>query len=70
MLKDYLTEKNISFSEKLTDIDEAAREEMSKESGGFSGVPFTVVTFDDGRKETVVGFDKGRFQTILTGQNI
>lgn len=65
MLKDYLDSKNLSFIEKLIDVDEAAREEMSKESGGFSGVPFTVITLDDGRKETVVGFDKGKLDSIL-----
>ena len=41
MLKDYLESKNITYSEKLVDQDDVAREEMSKVSGGFLGVPFT-----------------------------
>ena len=51
MLKDYLKEKNISFTEKLVDQDEAAKDEMMTASGGFLGVPFTQVTKDDNSKE-------------------
>lgn len=65
MLKDYLKEKNISFIEKLVDQDEAAKNEMSSVSGGFLGVPFTVIVKDDGDKQTVVGFDKGKIDSIL-----
>lgn len=65
MLKKYLTEKNISFTEKLVDQDDAAKNEMIKESGGFLGVPFVVVAKDDGSKETIVGFDKRKINSIL-----
>ncbi len=65
MLKDYLKEKNFSYAEKLVDTDDAAREEMMASSGGFLGVPFTIITLDDGRKETVLGFDKGKLNTLL-----
>ena len=64
-LKDYLTSKNIPFSEKLVDMDEKAKEEMATLSNGFLGVPFTVITKDDGTKETVVGFDQGKINSIL-----
>jgi glutaredoxin len=64
MLKDYLTSKNVSFTEKLVDTDEAAREEMMAASGGFLGVPFTIIV-KDGTKETIVGFDKGKLNQIL-----
>jgi len=64
MLKDYLASKNIAFSEKLVDMDEAARQEMSANSGGFLGVPFTLIIKDDGTKETVLGFDRGRIDDI------
>lgn len=67
MLKDYLREKGISFSEKLVDTDEAAREEMMASSHGFLGVPFTIVAKDDGSKETILGFDKGRVDALLSG---
>ncbi|MCX6705184.1 MAG: glutaredoxin family protein [Candidatus Woesebacteria bacterium] len=65
MLKDYLKEKNITFIEKLVDLDETAKTEMAASSGGFLGVPFIVITKDDGIKETVVGFDKGKIDSIL-----
>ena len=66
MLKDYLTEKNISFNEKLVDQDDFAKEEMAKVSGGFLGVPFTLVVKNDSTKETIIGFDKGRVDSIFS----
>jgi len=65
MLKDYLKEKGIAFSEKIVDQDDKARDEMVAASGGFMGVPFTVIVKDDGTKETVVGFDKGKIDEVF-----
>ena len=65
MLKDYLIVKNVVFVEKLVDQDESARNEMIAESGGFLGVPFSVITKDDGTKETIIGFDKGKLEKVL-----
>jgi glutaredoxin 3 len=65
MLKEYLTQKNIPFVEKMVDQDEKARDEMAGYSGGFLGVPFTMVVKDDGNRETIVGFDKGRLEQVL-----
>ncbi len=65
MLKDYLTEKGFTYNEKLVDQDDAAREEMSKESNGFLGVPFSLLRKDDGTKATIIGFDKGRIDELL-----
>ncbi len=65
MLKEYLSSKNISFEEKLVDQDEMVKDEMVKDSGGFLGVPFTVVTKDDGTKATIIGFDKNKVNEIL-----
>jgi len=64
MLKDYLTQKNISYTEKMVDVDDKAREEMMSISGGFLGVPFTVIV-KDGTRETVIGFDKGKLNSLL-----
>lgn len=66
MLKDYFTEKGAAYTEKLVDQDDVAREEMTKESNGFLGVPFTVITKDDGTKEHIIGFDKGKLDTAFT----
>ena len=65
MLKDYLSEKKISYTEKLVDQDDLAREEMANVSGGFLGVPFSLVVKDDGSKNTIIGFDKNRVNEIL-----
>ena len=65
MLKDYLASKNILFTEKLVDMDENAKTEMIGISNGFLGVPFTLITKDDGTKETVMGFDKGKIDKII-----
>jgi len=65
MLKDYLKERDIGYEEKLVDQDDLARDEMVKVSNGFLGVPFSVITKNDGAKETVIGFDKGRLDSIL-----
>lgn len=64
MLKDYLKEHGIEFTEKLVDQDDEAREAMMRDSGGFLGVPFAVIE-NDGSKDTVIGFDKSKFDTIL-----
>lgn len=65
MLKEYLDGKSISYTEKLVDQDDAAREEMTKASGGFLGVPYSIITKDDGTKENVIGFDKGKINSVL-----
>lgn len=65
MIKDYLKLKDISFEEKLVDQDESAKLEMEQISGGFLGVPFTVIYKDDGKIETVIGFDKGKLEQVL-----
>jgi len=64
MLKSYLKEKNVAYTEKVIDQDDAAREEMAKASGGFLGVPFTVVK-KNGETETIIGFDKGKVNSVL-----
>jgi hypothetical protein len=65
MLKDYLSSHNITYIEKLVDQDEKSRDEMMEASGGFLGVPYTVIVKDDGSKDSVIGFDKGRLTGIL-----
>lgn len=65
MLKDYLNSKLITFVEKLVDQDEEAKKEMMGISGGFMGVPFSVIIKNDGTKESIIGFDKGKLDKIL-----
>ena len=65
MLEDYLKEKNFAYTERLVDTDEAAKAEMIASSGGFLGVPFVIISLDNGVKETVLGFDKGKINSVL-----
>jgi len=64
LLKDYLNEKGATFTEKLVDQDDNAQKEMLSVSGGFQGVPFTLIE-NEGKKETIMGFDKGKFESML-----
>ena len=65
MLKDYLSQSGIAFENFFVDQDERAKEDMMAASGGFLGVPFTVITKDDGTRETVLGFDKNKLNQVL-----
>ena len=64
MLMSYLRDKNLVFAEKKVDQDKEAEKEMIQISGGFLGVPFTVVE-KSGVRETVIGFDKNKLDKIL-----
>lgn len=64
MLMSYLEENNIDYTKKMVDQDEVARDEMTEISGGFLGVPYTVVE-KDGNMEKVVGFDKNKLNEVL-----
>lgn len=68
MLKDYLEKKGVSYTEKLVDQDDAAREEMAKKSGGYLGVPFSIVHLDSGGEKQIVGFDEKLFGEALLGK--
>jgi len=65
MLKTYLDEKGVGYTEKLVDQDDVARDEMMSISGGFLGVPYSVVVKEGGEKEKIIGFDKGKFNEVL-----
>jgi glutaredoxin-like YruB-family protein len=62
--KEYLDSKSISYETVLVDQDAKAAEEMVKISNQM-GVPFTVITKDDGGQETILGFDKDRINQAL-----
>jgi glutaredoxin len=65
MLTDYLNGKNIQFTEKRVDADKEAEKEMMGISGGFLGVPFTVIEKDN-NKETIIGFDQNKFDSVFS----
>ena len=64
MEAEYLESRGIKFEEIYVDKDPKAVQEMIAESGQM-GVPFTVITKDDGSKITMLGFDKQKLDTAL-----
>lgn len=64
MESEYLNSKGIKFEEIYVDQDPKAAEEMVKISGQM-GVPFTIITKDDGSQVTVLGFDKDKINQAL-----
>ena len=64
MEAEYLNSKGVKFEEIYVDKDPKAVEEMMAESGQM-GVPFTVITKDDGSRVTILGFDKQKLDIAL-----
>jgi len=62
--KAFLAAHNLDFSEIHVDQDQTAAEEMFKISGQL-GVPFTVITQDDGTEIGILGFDQPRLSAAL-----
>ena len=62
--KEYLDSKGLKYTNIFVDQDAKAAEEMVKISGQM-GVPFTVITHDDGSKDTILGFDKEKINSSL-----
>lgn len=64
METEYLNSKGIRFEEIYVDKDPKAAGEMVSHSGQM-GVPFTVITKDDGMKVNILGFDKEELNKAL-----
>jgi hypothetical protein len=64
MLKSYLASKEIDFDVKMADEDQAIAMELYEKSGQL-GVPFTIITDDDGNEEKILGFDRPKFDEVL-----
>ena len=64
MEAEYLESKGIKFEEIYVDKDPKAVQDMIAESEQM-GVPFTVITKDDGSKITLLGFDRQKLDSAL-----
>ena len=64
MEKDYLDSKGVKYENVFVDNDSKAAQEMLEKSGQL-GVPFTVVTSDDGTEKSILGFDKEKLNRVL-----
>jgi len=65
MLKSYLKQQNVDFTEKRADQDQNLAVELYELSGQL-GVPFTVIENADGSTENVLGFNKPKFDEVLS----
>ena len=63
MLKSYLDQHEISYSEKRADEDQKLAQELYEKSGQL-GVPFTIIE-KDGKQEAVLGFDRQKINQVL-----
>jgi len=64
MLKNFLDDNKISYSEKHVDKDAQAAQEMVGLSGQM-GVPFTVIEDGKGQKRGILGFDVTNLKDAL-----
>jgi len=64
MLKSYLNDKGIKYDVKMADEDQAIARELYEKSGQL-GVPFTVITDENGKEEMVLGFDRPKIDAAL-----
>ena len=65
MEKEYLDSKGIKHEDILVDHDVQAAQEMLEKSGQM-GVPFTVISKEDGSEVTILGFDKEKLNQELS----
>lgn len=64
MLKSYLSSKGIEYEVKMADESQDIARELYEKSGQL-GVPFTIVTDENGQEEKILGFDRGRVDAVL-----
>ena len=66
-LEDYLHTNTILYTAVVLDHQPEKLEEFKAANGGFNGVPFTVITKDDGTVVTVRGFNETELAHYLLG---
>lgn len=64
MLKRWLDEKKIEYTNYMVDANPYAAQMMQEQSGQM-GVPFSTIEHDDGRVEKILGFDREKFKLAL-----
>ncbi len=64
MLKRWLDEQKIAYTDYLVDKNSFAAQNMVQLSGQM-GVPFSTIEHADGSIEKILGFDRARFQAAL-----
>ena len=62
---EWLDKNNQTYEKKITDTDQQIMIEFMAINDGMIGVPFTVVTNDDGKETKISGFDQPKFKKAL-----
>ena len=65
MLKRWLDDKKIEYTEYMVDRNPYAAQVMMQLSGQ-RGVPFSTVEHEDGRLDKILGFDRTQFEQAIT----
>lgn len=65
MLTRWLDQKQQKYIKKITDTDDATMEEFMQQNDGHIGVPFSIVTDNEGNVTKIAGFDRKRFSELL-----
>ena len=65
MLKRWLDEKKIEYTDYLVDRNPFAAQMMMSLSDGNRGVPFSTVEYEDGTMEKIIGFDRPKFEAAF-----
>lgn len=64
MLKSYLEQHKVDYTEKRADQDPNLAQELFEQSGQL-GVPFTIIESEDGTTTKILGFDKPKIDHTL-----
>lgn len=64
MLKKWLDERSIGYTDYSVDENPFAAQVMVQQSGQM-GVPFSTIEYEDGSMEKILGFDTRRFERAL-----
>lgn len=64
-LTDWLTKQDQAYELRVTDTDPNNMDAFMRANEGMIGVPFTVLTDDDGMETKISGFDLPKFKAAL-----
>lgn len=64
-LEGWLDKQGVAYEKKITDTDPAIMAEFMTVNDGMIGVPFTIITQDDGTQTKLSGFDPKEFKQAL-----
>jgi glutaredoxin 3 len=64
-LTKWLDSLNVPYQKKITDENPDYMSEFMSVNDGMIGVPFTVITTDNGSVSKIVGYDQRKFKSVL-----